>query len=99
MRLLFNLDWLRKKIASDPDVPCEAGPDTAGPDAREKAAQICEQIAVNLRANAIKVTSDLLRRELKGCAETADQCALSIRFGKVTGASNTEVQSMPKRIV
>lgn len=25
MKLLFTNDWLRKKIESDPDLPCEAG--------------------------------------------------------------------------
>lgn len=65
----------------------------------EKAASICEQMAVNLRANAIAVTSDLLRRELEGCAETADQCALSIRAGRIITQFDKSVSDLPKRTV
>lgn len=65
---------------------CTAVPfrDGAKPQAEtERAAALCEQIAVNLRANAISTESILLRRELEGCAGTADQCALSIRKGRI----------------
>ena len=30
LRLRFSRDWLRRKIASDPDIECEAGPSIGG---------------------------------------------------------------------
>lgn len=62
----------------------------------EKAASICEQMAVNLRANAVNCESRILRDELEMCAETADQCALSIRHGRPITSGDKSIQ---KRIV
>lgn len=63
----------------------------------EKAAALCEQIALNLRTNAINCDARDLKRELEGCADTADQCALSIRAGRIVTSFDADIS--PKRTV
>lgn len=66
---------------------------------RHHATALCEQMAINLRANAINCKAPDLRRELEGCAETADQCALSIRAGRIITQYDRAVSDLSKRTV